>query len=100
VSREHICRCPLCSGVPTADPDHGYDTASVPAAPCLYCREAIGDQEYVLIPINARHGQMHVAHAACDGRSAVERRRDEATLARHAARTRAHAARVAAGGGR
>jgi hypothetical protein len=44
--------------------------------------------------------QVHVAHAACDGRSAVERRRDEATLARHAARTRAHAARVAAGGGR
>lgn len=59
------CTCARCRGLATADQRYGYDKAAVPAVPCLFCDQPIGDQAYVEITHLARFGSMMFAHATC-----------------------------------
>ena len=60
-----FCTCPRCSGVPTADPKWGFDTAKVPAMLCMACDKPIGAELYTLDTSLARFGQMLFYHQRC-----------------------------------
>ena len=60
-----MCKCATCRGIPTADPEYGFDRAKVAQVDCLRCGEKIGDAPYQLVTVLARFGQMVFVHEKC-----------------------------------
>jgi len=65
-SKKEPCgTCPRCRGIPTADPNWGFDQALVPGVLCVACRLPIGDEPYELDTGLARFGTMLFYHRRC-----------------------------------
>lgn len=61
------CNCGLCTPQPGRryHPKWGYDLDKARETRCLYCRQPVGDENYIEETAMARFGQIFLIHQRC-----------------------------------